>query len=381
MFPRRPRRRRKLLRRWRVWLPLLCAALWWLLSRLVLLGAPGDGSTATHLVREGDTIPRLCWQYRVRAETIRAANPGVDDPLPVGRKLLIPLGTAAAPGPAPAANGAGEGAPKPPRVAARDAFLTAVGRPAARDVPPEATPAPVRRVTPPAPPAPVKMTRPPPPPVVADAPPVVTTTRLPPAPAATPREAPHRVTLVSSDLSPLRPAAASRPAAAAPNFEDAARWLMARNIRYNENWTPPGEREPWDMDCSNTVRWLYRTVAGVDLPRTASDQYESLRRQGRAWDVPPGNDGLPGTDYIIAHLRLGDLLFWENTYEPVRRSSITHVMILLGEDDDHRWKMTGSQTHDGVSIYEFDPEAAKGGYTSLLGNVYHPGRFVAYARP
>ena len=56
-------------------------------------------------------------------------------------------------------------------------------------------------------------------------------------------------------------------------------------------------------------------------------------------------------------------------------------MILLGEDDDHGWKMAGSQTRDGVSIYEFDPEAPKGGYVSLLGNVYHPGRFVAYGRP
>ena len=370
MSPRHHRRRR-FLRRGRVWLPLLCAALWWLLGRLVLLGAPGEGSTATYLVREGDTIPRLCWQYRVRAETIRAANPGVDDPLPVGHRLVIPLGTASVP--APVSN-ASAGTPKPPRVATREAFLTAVSRPASPDL----SPAPVH---PAKPSASAKMTRNPPSPVAAETPPVVTPTRLPPAPAATPREAPRAVTLVSSDLSPPRPAATSRPAAAAPNFEDAARWLMARNIRYNENWTPPGEREPWDMDCSNTVRWLYRTVAGVDLPRTASDQYESLRRRGRAWDVPPGNDGLPDTDYIIAHLRLGDLLFWENTYEPVRRSSITHVMILLGEDDDHRWKMTGSQTHDGVSIYEFDPEATKGGYTSLLGNVYHPGRFVAYARP
>ena len=154
-------------------------------------------------------------------------------------------------------------------------------------------------------------------------------------------------------------AASGHPASAAPNFEDAARWLMARNIRYDENWTPPGEREPWAMDCSNTVRWLYRTVAGMELPRTASDQYESLRRRGRAWEVPPGNDGLPDTDYILAHLRMGDLLFWENTCEPVRPSSITHVMILLGEDGGGHWKMAGSQTHDGVSIYAFDPQVTK----------------------
>ena len=347
---------------------------------MILLGATDDPRAATHLTREGDTIPRLCWQYRVRAEAIRAANPGVDDPLPVGCKLVIPLG-ASTPESAPAA---GTPAAKELHVAVtREAFLAAVNVPAA------ASRAAVHAPTPqPAPPPSAAVHAPirtphhnSPPPTAAETPPVITTTRLPPAPAETPRPVARAVALVSADPSVPAPVAPSRHAGAAPNFEDAARWLMARNIRYDENWTPPGEREPWAMDCSNTVRWLYRTVAGVELPRTAADQYESLRLRGRAWEAPPGNDGLPNEDYIIDHLRLGDLLFWENTYEPVRHPNITHVMILLGEDDDHHWKMTGAQTRDGVSIYEFDPQATKGGYTSLLGNVYHPGRFVAYGRP
>jgi cell wall-associated NlpC family hydrolase len=355
-------------------------------------------------VQPGDTILRLCWLYRVRAEAIREANPGVDDPLPIGRRLSIPLDPTGASGsPSPGADGA-------PRQSAssntRAAFLAAVVAP---HVGPRAGSADLTSSSPVPAPAPspavnrasrlatvlpaartARTPSPLPPTAAAETPPIVTTTRLPPLPAAagpTPRPLARPEFVGAAPPTPAQASLAPVPSirtpggAAKPNFEDAARWLMARNIHYNESWTPPGEHEPWVMDCSNTARWLYRTVAGVDLPRTASDQYESLRHRNRAWDVPAGNGGQSDLDYIIAHVQMGDLLFWENTYAPVRPSNITHVMILLGEDDDHHWKMVGSQTRDGVSIYEFDPDGIKGGYTSLAGNVYHPGRFVAYGRP
>ena len=135
------------------------------------------------------------------------------------------------------------------------------------------------------------------------------------------------------------------------------------------------------MDCSNTSRYLYRAAAGMDIGRTASDQYYFLRLKHRAWDVPTGWDHLPRLDFLRKHLAPGDLLFWENTYKPVRSPDITHVMVYLGAAADGRWQMAGAQASAGVSIYRFDPQAPKGGYSSWFGLVHHEGRFVAYGRP
>ncbi len=246
--------------------------------------------TAIHLVRPGDTIPRICWLYKVRTSDILAANPGVSDPLAPGQRLVIPL-----------------------------------------------DPAPSQPADP------------------------------PPAPAAIPVETP-----ASAEAALPLPAATPPP----PSFLSAARALATQRIRYEGRWTPPGEREPWVMDCSNTSRYLYRAVAGIDIGRTASDQYYFLRQRNRAWDVRP-----PSIDFLKRHLQPGDLLFWENTYRPVRDPDITHVMIFLGAGEDGRWQMAGSQEADGVSIYRFDPLAPKGGYSSWFGLVHHQGRFVAYGRP
>ena len=151
-----------------MWLTLLLAALWWLLGRLLLFGAPGEAGTATHRVRAEDTIPRLCWQYKVRAEAIRAANPGVDDPLPVGRKLTIPLGHYEPSSKGTAAASKGQGMVK----------LPARSTPAPSPVP-RASPAPLSRE---------KM-----------ASRAVTTTRLPPQPPETPAPARRPVTVISAE--------------------------------------------------------------------------------------------------------------------------------------------------------------------------------------
>lgn len=137
------------------------------------------------------------------------------------------------------------------------------------------------------------------------------------------------------------------------------------------------------MDCSNTARWLYREAAGVELPRTASDQYESLRVAGKLWETPRPDASRPDRldRFLATRLQPGDLLFWENTYRPVRQPDITHVMIYLGRDASGRLLMAGSQSSQGVSIYRFDPHATKGGYSAWFGLVRRHGRFVAYGRP
>ncbi len=169
-----------------------------------------------------------------------------------------------------------------------------------------------------------------------------------------------------------------------------ARMLGNQGIEYDEDWRPPGESRAWTMDCSNTTRYLYKVTTGIQLPRTASDQYYYLHLQGKAWDVPQDAMGLADTNYLRQNLRPGDLLFWENTYRPERQPPITHVMVFLGTNDKGQWIMAGSQTsrggehnrrNGGPDIYVFRPSQPCGGYTTWLGLVHHTGRFCAFGRP
>ena len=173
-------------------------------------------------------------------------------------------------------------------------------------------------------------------------------------------------------------------------FLSETRDLAGRGIGYDEPWRPDGESHSWEMDCSNTTRYLYRITAGIQLPRTASDQYYYLHLQDKAWDVPMTSRGFADCNYLRSNLKPGDLLFWENTYKPERQPPITHVMIYLGTDASGRWLMAGSQSgrhgmynphRNGPDVYVFNPTQYSGGYTSWLGLVHHHGRFVAYGRP
>jgi cell wall-associated NlpC family hydrolase/phage tail protein X len=320
---------------------------------LMIFGAAAFGQNATvHRIQPGDTLARLCWQYRVRLDAVQAANPGVADPLTAGRQLVIPLA-----------------ADKPMAVVAPRAEpsvrpATAVPVRLAMAVPMKAA-IPVEPVAQPPPEAPSR--RPPPPKEASasDAPPPPSTEAAKPSAIA---NVPPPAPTVSEPSRRL-------------DFLGEARRLSARGLRYNGRWTPPGQRQAWAMDCSNTARYLYQAAGGIDIGRTASDQYYFLRLKRRAWDVPMGWDHKPRLDYLRKHLRAGDLLFWENTYKPVRKPDITHVMVFLGEDAQGRWQMAGSQTSRGVNIYQFDAQAPKGGYSSWFGLVRREGRFVAYGRP
>lgn len=157
-------------------------------------------------------------------------------------------------------------------------------------------------------------------------------------------------------------------------FAEAIAIPAADNVRYNGRWLPPGEPMPWTMDCSNTVRWLYREVRGMKIPRTASDQYEWLRSRGRLWRTGPNENRLR------RRLQPGDLLFWEHTYRPTRRPPVTHVMVYLGRDPRGRMMMAGSQGASGPDIYEFRPDKKMGGYRFFFF-FRRDGRFVAYGRP
>jgi cell wall-associated NlpC family hydrolase len=173
-------------------------------------------------------------------------------------------------------------------------------------------------------------------------------------------------------------------------FFQQARMLGNQGLEYDDDWRPPGEAKSWVMDCSNTSRYLYKVTAGIQLPRTASDQYYYLHLQGKAWDVPLNSQGFVDTEYLRQNLKPGDLLFWENTYRPERQPPITHVMVYLGTNEKGQWIMAGSQSsrggehnrrNGGPDIYVFRPSQPCGGYTTWLGMVRHTGRFCAFGRP
>lgn len=170
------------------------------------------------------------------------------------------------------------------------------------------------------------------------------------------------------------PAPVAQAIAPRSSVADAIALPASLDIRYNGGWKPPGENSFWKMDCSNTARWIVRATQGVELPRTASGQYEWLRQKKRLWRVRPSAGALRKA------LRPGDLLFWEHTYRPVRKPPVTHVMVYLGTDSSGRMKMAGSQGSRGVDTYTFDPTLKMGSYSFFLW-FRREGRFVAYGRP
>jgi len=157
--------------------------------------------------------------------------------------------------------------------------------------------------------------------------------------------------------------------------------LTSRGIRYGGSYQPAGESATWRMDCSNAARYLVRRTRGIELPRTASEQYNFVRQRGRLKRVGGLFGGVPDTDWWAKRLRPGDLLFWEHTYKPRRKPPVTHVMVYLGRDERGRPLMAGAQNSRGVNIYRLQPRVSYGGYRGgFLGLFKKQGRLVAYGR-
>jgi cell wall-associated NlpC family hydrolase len=141
---------------------------------------------------------------------------------------------------------------------------------------------------------------------------------------------------------------------------ESSRLLALKGIHYSGRWTPPGERSSWVMDCSNTSRYLCHQVAGVELPRTAHDQYEWLRIQRKIGEIPPDDTRDPQKleRFLSSTLRPGDLLFWT---DGSRSTHISHVMVYVGHDCDGHAVIAGSEHTHGVSLYHFDPHISRTG--------------------
>jgi cell wall-associated NlpC family hydrolase len=170
------------------------------------------------------------------------------------------------------------------------------------------------------------------------------------------------------------------PGAADAVLSQEASALSASGLAYGASFVPPGETSAWRMDCSNTARYLVRRTRGIEIPRTASDQYKYVRQNGRLKRAGGLFGRVPEKSWWAKRLRPGDLLFWEHTYKPKRKPPITHVMVYLGPDDSGHLLMAGAQNSRGVGIYKLQPQVSYGGHGGFLGLFKKKGKLVAYGR-
>ena len=170
------------------------------------------------------------------------------------------------------------------------------------------------------------------------------------------------------------------PAMADPALMSAAQQLQSHGLGYGASFIPPGETSAWRMDCSNAARYLVRQTRGIELPRTASEQYKYVGARGRLKRVGGLFGGVPDAGWWAKRLRPGDLLFWEHTYKPQRKPPVTHVMVYLGRGERGELLMAGSQNSRGVGIYKLRPRVPYGGHGGFLGLFKKKGKLVAYGR-
>lgn len=168
---------------------------------------------------------------------------------------------------------------------------------------------------------------------------------------------------------------------------ETCRWLSQQDLAYGQTWQPPGHPHVITMDCSNTIRFIVWKVFGLNLPRTASDQYVYLRERGKVREVPLQTNGQVDSKKLAEEMRSGDLLFWEWTYNVPRDPPISHVMIYLGRKKNGQAMVAGSSQRldgergGGVDVYTFDPNAPSGNARNFFNFITHRGRLVAFARP
>ncbi|MDX1960749.1 MAG: NlpC/P60 family protein [Leptospiraceae bacterium] len=178
------------------------------------------------------------------------------------------------------------------------------------------------------------------------------------------------------------------------------KWLAKHDLRYAKPWTPPEGGKSINMDCSNTVRYVYKKSIGIEVPSGGSyDIYIYYKKKKLTAFTPLNKDKTINVERLRKKLRSGDLLFWVNTHSdinPNHHPPISHVMIYLGVEKKSRlMKMVGSNTSGhgvitkggGPDIYVFDPLKQLGCVRKVKSNKKSaciPGKeskFFAYARP
>ena len=113
------------------------------------------------------------------------------------------------------------------------------------------------------------------------------------------------------------------------------------------------------MDCSGTVQHIL-THLGYRAPRQSNTLYLWVRKNGNLYEV---DSPRKITEEQMSHLKPGDLVFWEGTYNVNKRFPATsHVMIYIGKrKSDGKPLMVGASSgrsyqgkaRHGVSIFDF----------------------------
>ena len=111
------------------------------------------------------------------------------------------------------------------------------------------------------------------------------------------------------------------------------------------------------MDCSGTIYYLLSQIGITEVPRSSDLIYQWVREKGHFYEVHAHQF----SSVEFSHLRPGDLLFWNGTYEIKRKFDVTHVMIYLGKNKAGEPLMIGAsdgRTYQakkvyGVSVFDF----------------------------
>ncbi|NCN10156.1 MAG: C40 family peptidase [Leptospira sp.] len=178
-------------------------------------------------------------------------------------------------------------------------------------------------------------------------------------------------------------------------LDEFAEKMNKLELSYSESWKPirynisAQNESNWVMDCSNTARFTYQEVYGIEIPRTSLDQYLYSKKKNRFSPIEWAQEESTTKQALISKLQAGDLLFWKNTYNVENDPPISHVMIYLSTDDTDKMFMFGAATQSrsrgsvksgGIGIYPFDPYLKIGCRKDSNGKCLVSSEFVGWSR-
>ena len=142
--------------------------------------------------------------------------------------------------------------------------------------------------------------------------------------------------------------------------------MARRGLDYKFGGDDPSEG---GMDCSATMRYLFRQMGYTDMPRTSYQQYEWIKRRGKLKKI----GFFHSKKRAVSKLEPGDLLFSGGTYRSGHK--VSHVMMYMGQSRSGKHYVFGARgkkkrglNGSGVDVFEFHPS-----YTKLVGYGRLPG--------
>lgn len=168
--------------------------------------------------------------------------------------------------------------------------------------------------------------------------------------------------------------------------------LGKKKIKYSQVYLPDNEKLSIRMDCSNTVKYVFKKALNIDLPRTSFDQYRAVMESGNFNSTPRTSEGRIDNDMLTKKMKSGDILFWINTHDNIPKNwnpPIGHVMIYLGKSKTGKKLMFGAGTFGkgkntddgGIDVYIFDPELSLGCVKNKNNGCIIEGEFFGFGKP